>query len=278
MKKLSREEKERRYLRSNQDRNRKISDIVTTTSSVPLFCATQKALGRGGEKPITIPSALLGVGSAILGSNLLGETTKLGLDSRDYLKAKRLTDEDLNKKLQTKTNNNMKKKSKKYSIIMTEDELALFSELQKQKETKLKPMDRFNVLSYKLSGKRGRDEYRDILEGNTENMIKRDVKRGAIITGVGTLAGAGLGAYLRKGEGAKKMLKAAGKSGLAGLALGTGLTAGRVGADYVDSKINKAIDKRSKRARENKERELDLIDVAEGKLSKDQFANKWYKK
>lgn len=248
------------------------------TSSVPLFAATQKALGRGGEKPITIPSALLGVGGAILGSNLLGGTTKLGLDSRDYLKAKRLTDEDLNKKLQSKTNNNMKKKSKKYSIIMTEEELALFSEIQKQKKTKLKPMDRFDVLGYKLSGKKVRDDVRDMLEGNTENLIKRDAKRGAIITGVGTLAGAGLGAYLRKGEGAKKMLKTAGKSGLAGLALGTGLTAGMVGIDYAGSELGKAIDKKSKRARKNKERELDLIDVAEGKLSKDQFANKWYKK
>ena len=212
MKKLSREEKERKYLRSNQEGNRKISDIVAATSSFPLFCATQKVLGRGGEKPITIPSALLGLGSATLGSYLLGETTKLGLDSGDYLKAKRLTDEDLDKELQN--NNNMKKKSKKYSLIMTEEELALFSEIQKQKETKLKPMDRLDVLSYKLSGKKGRDEYRDIIEGNTENLIKRDAKRGAIITGVGTLVGAGLGAYLRKGEGAKKMLKTAGKSGL----------------------------------------------------------------
>lgn len=106
------------------------------------------------KKPITIPSALLGIGSATLGSYLLGETTKLGLDSRDYLKAKRLTDEDLDKEPKSETNNNMKKKSKKYSIIMTEEELALFSEIQKQKETKLKPMDRLDVLSYKLSGKK----------------------------------------------------------------------------------------------------------------------------
>lgn len=166
-----------------------------------------------------------------------------------------------------------------YSVLMSEDELALFSEIQKEKDdTKLKLSNRLNILGYKLSGKRGRDYDRAVLEGDTKKVLKHDAKDAAIGTGVGSLGAAAIGAYLKKGEGKKAMLKAAGKSGAVGAGLGALAGATYLGGSYLGVKANQAIQKKSAKAREMKEQRLDEMKVAEGNMTKAEFAKKWYKK
>lgn len=114
--KKDRESSEREFLRRRSEMNDKTSSYVSIPASLAGFYGTGGALEYlTRHSPDTYRrSALIG-GTSLLSGIAAGlgasKVTKLGLDSRDYLRAKRLTDEELkeeNKKLKEKLDKTQK--------------------------------------------------------------------------------------------------------------------------------------------------------------------------
>lgn len=163
-----------------------------------------------------------------------------------------------------------------YSVLMDEEELSLFSdfldeldEIEKEfsdskDDTKLKLSDRMSIGMYKhLYGKRARKNERDRIDG--VDTSKKDAKQAAI---AGGLIGAGLGAVAGGAKGAA----------IGGAAMAAGSAAGA----YVGSKggtaARRALEKRSEKYKASWDKQRDRLDVAEGKMSKEEYAKKHYKK
>ena len=111
--KKDRESSEREYLRRRSEKNDKTASLVSYPATIAGLYGTGSLLGHlTRNRPDTIgKSVLIGGVSALSGVAAgLGTEgiTKLGLDGRDYLRAKRLTDEELKKE-----NNKLKEKLNK---------------------------------------------------------------------------------------------------------------------------------------------------------------------
>lgn len=163
-----------------------------------------------------------------------------------------------------------------YSVLMDEEELSLFSdfldeldEIEKEfsdskDDTKLKLSDRMNIGIYKhLYGKRARKNERDRIDGVDRS--KKDAKQAAI---AGGLLGVSMGGL------------AGGTKGAAvGGAIGAATAAGTA---YVSSKAGtaarRALEKRSEKYKASWDKQRDRLDVAEGKMSKEEYSKKHYKK
>ena len=140
----------------------------------------------------------------------------------------------------------------------------LFTEKEgEKKERKLKPLHRYNVAMYKLDGKLGRKLHKQNLEGDW----KSTAKSGAAGAGITTLIGTGIGAAVGGKSGAKFGAKA-------GAALGTGFAAGSTLGTATVKKLRKSSSRYDKAARQR----LDEIALAEGKMTKEEYMDKWYKK
>lgn len=158
--------------------------------------------------------------------------------------------------------------------IMSEESYLemLYSKKEEKDETKLKPLNRLNVAMYKTEGKFGRKMDKDNLEGNIKESAKNNLKMAAGFTGAGTAVGAIAGGIKGKSlrsakEGAKV---GAAIGGLVGGSTALGATAGTAAV--------KGLRKVSKHYDTAAQKRLDEIKVAEGKMSKAEFAKKWYKK
>lgn len=150
-----------------------------------------------------------------------------------------------------------------YSVLMDEEELSLFSdfldeldEIEKEfsdskDDTKLKLSDRMNIGIYKhLYGKRARKNERDRIDGVDRS--KKDAKQAAI---AGGLLGVSMG-------------------GLAGGTKGAAV-GGAIGAATA---ARRALEKRSEKYKASWDKQRDRLDVAEGKMSKEEYSKKHYKK
>lgn len=162
---------------------------------------------------------------------------------------------------------------KLYSVLMDEDEISLFSdfleEYQKEfgdsKDTKLKLSDRMAIGSYKhLYGKNARKRERNRIDGVDES--GKAAKQGAIGGGI---AGALVGTAL---HGNKKA---------AAIYAGTGAASAAAGA-YIGTKAGlatrKALEKKMPKYKASWDKQRDRLDVAEGKMSKEDYAKKHYTK
>ena len=168
---------------------------------------------------------------------------------------------------------NIEEESEKlYSILLSEDEADLFSEFQKEftqpkekKETKLKLGDRLYISGYKNNGQDYRDEARETWK--TGKMGKQ--QRKGLVAG---FTGVGAAQSLSKSIENKATPTQA--------ILGAGISAGiGAGGGYL---ISKGFDHyRTNKLKKNPkayEKDIDRINVAEGKMSKEDFAKKYYKK
>lgn len=131
------------------------------------------------------------------------------------------------------------------------------------KERKLKPLHRYNIAMYKLQGKHGRKLEKQNLEGDWKGTAKSSAKQAAGLTGLGGLAGAAIG------KSKKAALVGAGLGALTGTSYGIGSTLGTAAV----GKLRKKYPKYNKLA----EQRLDEIKVAEGKMTKEEYMDKWYK-
>ena len=166
-------------------------------------------------------------------------------------------------------------KNKLYSVMDEEGNLGyylynestgeekLFTEKEgEKKERKLKPLHRYNVAMYKLEGKLGRKLDRQHIEGDW----KSSAKRGAAVAGISTLIGTGIGAAVGGKYGAKAGAKVGAK-------VGTGAAVGGTLGTAAVKKLRKSSSRYDKAARQR----LDEIAIAEGKMTKDEYMDKWYK-
>ena len=159
-----------------------------------------------------------------------------------------------------------------YSVLISEEELSLFSEFQKEftqpkekKETKLKFGDRLIIRGYKNRGQDYRDEARETWK--TGKMGKQQ-RKGLVAGFTGMEAARSLGKSIEN------------KSTPTQAILGAGISAGiGAGEGYL---ISKGLDHyRTNKLKKNPkayEKDIDRINVAEGKMSKEDFAKKYYKK
>ena len=146
--------------------------------------------------------------------------------------------------------------------ILSDCEDRDFSE-KEEDDTKLKLHHRMNIAGYKLEGKLGRKLDKQILEGDW----KGTAKAGAALTAGSTLAGAGIGAALGGKRGA-----------LTGAALGAGIGASSGIGSTLGTATVKGLRKVSKSYDKAARQRLDEIKVAEGKMTKKEYKDKWYKK
>ena len=148
---------------------------------------------------------------------------------------------------------------KLFSVV--EEEQREFAD-NSEDDVKLKPLHRYNVAMYKLEGKLGRKLDRQHIEGDW----KSSAKRGAAVAGISTLIGTGIGAAVGGKYGAKAGAKV-------GAALGTGAAVGGTLGTAAVKKLRKSSSRYDKAARQR----LDEIALAEGKMTKKDYVNKWYK-
>lgn len=163
-----------------------------------------------------------------------------------------------------------------YSVLMDEEELSLFSdfldeldEIEKEfsdskDDTKLKLSDRMNIGIYKhLYGKRARKNERDRIDGVDRS--KKDAKQAAI---AGGLFGVSMGGLAGGTKGA-----AVGGTIGAATAAGTAYISSKAG-----TAARRALEKRSEKYKASWDKQRDRLDVAEGKMSKEEYSKKHYKK
>ncbi len=151
-------------------------------------------------------------------------------------------------------------------------EVKEFSKKEEKDETKLKPLHRLNVAMYKAEGKFGRKMEKDNLEGNIKESAKNNLKMAAGFTGAGTAVGAIAGGI--KG----KSLKSAKEGAKAGAAIGSLVSGSAALGATAGTAAVKGLRKVSKHYDAAAQQRLDEIKVAEGKMSKAEYAKKWYKK
>lgn len=118
----SRENLEREFLRKRSEKNEKTSNNIGAIASIPICLGTAGLLGnRIPHNSSDKKSALMALGSwgaGILtggvGGHVIDKYTKTKLDTRDYLKAKRLTDKELKENLKTLKDSSKENKLKEY--------------------------------------------------------------------------------------------------------------------------------------------------------------------
>ncbi len=111
--KVDREASEREFLRGRSEKNHKIASLASIPASMAGFYGTAGTLWYlNGNRPVSMRRGVLLNGASILSGVATGlgsaGAIKLGLDRRDYLKVKRLTNEELKKE-----NDKLKKKDSK---------------------------------------------------------------------------------------------------------------------------------------------------------------------
>ena len=141
----------------------------------------------------------------------------------------------------------------------------------KDKKDDLKGLDKVNHFIYKnLTTKRGRQFYRNTAQG------KEDDYHAKIHGGISVIPGAALGFSLGKMMG-KSNAKSAAIAGLTGTV--TGATS--YGAGVLGNKSGIKLQHKLRKGNENYQkdwkRQEDLVDLSEGKISKEEFIKKYYK-
>ena len=136
---------------------------------------------------------------------------------------------------------------------------------KKKGETKLKALDRFDVWCNKHAGDKGREHSRKYLKGEINPFSTRDA----------ALLGAATGSIFAITSGDTPLSAALDKKYKKAAVVS-------VGGAVVHPVLNKAVGSFNRsRLRKNphvNDKALDKLDVAEGKMSKEKFAKKWYKK
>ena len=163
--------------------------------------------------------------------------------------------------------------------FINEDTYLEQKEYAKKDDTKLKLLDRFDIAMYKANGKFGRKYGKANLEGDIKKAAKYDSIIGASGAGLSTIAGAATGAALgAKSGGVKGALEGAKRGATAGATFGVPIGLGQVVGGTLGTAAVKGLRKVSKKYDKAAEKQLDKIKVAEGEMSKKDFADKWYKK
>lgn len=141
----------------------------------------------------------------------------------------------------------------------------LYSE---EKETKLKTSDKVNLWMNKHLATKG--DRKAALESIDEGKHGKLVRRSAAASGVG--AGIGSGAAL-------KVLGASNKqAALGAAAIGLASAAGGAAGSYLGAKTRDGLRKHSESYDKSVKKQADLIRVANGDMTKEEFAKKHYKK
>ena len=147
----------------------------------------------------------------------------------------------------------------------------MFSEKEKEeKDVKLKTGDAINYYgNYGLIRKDGLAAKleRDRISGDNKKNIRNSAIGGGASVGLGMAAGAGL---------VTGSAKSAAKHGLIGATLGAGAGAlGAAGGLALRHKIEKGEGKFAKNYKKSWEKQEDLLDLKQGKISKEEFVKKW---
>ena len=147
-------------------------------------------------------------------------------------------------------------------------------EYSEDKKDDLKGLDKVNHFIYKnLTTKRGRKYYRNTAQG------KEDDYQAKIHGGISAILGGSLGYSLGKTAG-KSNSKSAAIAGLSAAGMGATSYAAGVLGNRSGLKVQRELKKKkkNKKYREDWKRQEDLIDLSEGKISKEEFIKKYYKK
>lgn len=162
-----------------------------------------------------------------------------------------------------------------YSVLMSEEEVALYSEMieelqmysDKKDEPKLKTGDKIGIWAQKhLNTKKDREA---VIEGYGEGKWHKFGKRSAIYGGIGGAIGGGvIGASARGAKGAALGAAAAGA---------TSAAAGYVGT-RLGGALRNVMAKHSGSAYDKNQRIADRARVANGDMTKEQYAKKHNKK
>ena len=145
-------------------------------------------------------------------------------------------------------------------------------EYSEDKKDDLKGLDKVNHFIYKnLTTKRGRKYYRNTAQG------KEDDYQAKIHGGISAILGGSLGYSLGKMAG-KSNSKSAAIAGLSAAGMGATSYAAGVLGNRSGLKVQRELKKKNKKYREDWKRQEDLIDLSEGKISKEEFIKKYYKK
>lgn len=168
---------------------------------------------------------------------------------------------------------------KLYSVLMNEEELALYQEMFSDEEEKLNMGDRIANAFDKnpLTIKALRKIQRDIYSNDRETQKKAVKKKAKIDAAVGGGLGAGIGAIIGHGAGGKKGAALGSLLGAAGGAISTGVgsyVGGRLG-----TKAQHALRKSGGGGvyDDRIAREADRLAMLDGEMSKAEFKKKWYR-
>lgn len=159
---------------------------------------------------------------------------------------------------------------KLFSVNEVLDEETYLEKLYSKKEddTKLKIGDRMNIWANKHLATKGDREA--MIESTEKGKHGKMVKRAAISAGIGGAIGGGAGTKILGGS--NKMALAT--AGIYGAAAAAGGAAG----SYIGAKGRDFLRKHSKSYDKKIEKQKDAIKVANGDMSKAEFAKKHYKK
>lgn len=155
---------------------------------------------------------------------------------------------------------------------------SLFSENEKdnkeddKEKEELRTLDEATyVVDKYLTPKQVRKINRAYMEGRIRETAK---EQGKYVAAIGAVGGAGLGAAVGAANGLKHGLGGAAVGAVAGAAgmgaMGAGMGALSAGVNKVRKKINPAYDQKTSRRR-------DQYDMADGKLSREEFKERHYK-
>lgn len=142
-----------------------------------------------------------------------------------------------------------------------------YQRVREEDDKKLSKSDRKNLVNLRIRGDKYNNAVREAYEtGSSKKLNKQALKHGVIgIPGpalVGGIAGL-IGSNLSKGRVSAKT------GGLVGAGIGAAIPVGKTIARVI---------KNSKKSPRDRERLSDLSKVAENKMTRDQFSNKWYNK
>ena len=163
-----------------------------------------------------------------------------------------------------------------YSVLMSEEEVALFSEMieelqmysdKKKDEPKLKTGDKIGIWAQKhLNTKKDREA---VIEGYGEGKWHKFGKRAAIYGGAGGAIGGAIGGGLIHGA----------KGAALGAAIGgAGSAAGAYGSARLGGALRNVMAKHSGSVSDENKRIADRARVANGDMTKEQYAKKHNKK
>ena len=162
-----------------------------------------------------------------------------------------------------------------YSVLMSEDEVSLYSEMieelqmysEKKDSPKLKTGDKIGIWAQKhLNTKKDREA---VIEGYGEGKWHKYGKRSAIYAGAGGAAIGGIGGGLMYG---------AKGAALGAAALGAGSAAGAYAGTRLGGALRNVMAKHSDSVSDENKRIADRARVANGDMTKEQYAKKHNKK